>query len=75
MQSNPLTTLSIKNLKLAVAIRERIDGLNRDLDRITGAQAAHVVDIVCGIETAFREGCRVQITSEFPQPAPMDWAK
>jgi predicted dehydrogenase len=43
--------------------------------RITGAQAAHVVDIVCGIQTAFREGRRVEITSEFPQPAPMDWAK
>ena len=43
--------------------------------RITGAQAAHVVEIVCGIQTAFREGRRVQITSEFPQPAPMDWAK
>jgi len=43
--------------------------------RITGAQAAHVVDIVCGIQTAFREGHRVEITSEFPQPAPMDWAQ
>jgi len=43
--------------------------------RITGAQAAHVVDIVGGIQTAFREGCRVKITSAFPQPAPMEWAK
>ncbi|MFL5697012.1 MAG: hypothetical protein ACJ797_07905 [Ktedonobacteraceae bacterium] len=43
--------------------------------RITGAQAAHVVDIVCGIQTAFREGRRVEITSEFPQPAPMEWAE
>jgi len=42
MQSNPLTTLSVKNLKLAVAIRERIDGLLGDLDRLTGAQAAPV---------------------------------
>lgn len=24
---------------------------------------------------ASREGRRVEITSEFPQPAPMDWAK
>jgi hypothetical protein len=40
MQSNLLTTLSVKNLKQAVAIRERIDSLQRDLDRITGAQAA-----------------------------------
>ena len=40
MQSNVLTTLSVKDLKRAVAIRERIDGLQRDLERITGAQAA-----------------------------------
>ena len=43
--------------------------------RITGAQAAHVIDIVCGIQTAFREGRRVEIPSEFPQPAPMEWAE
>src|SRR5436189_3043579 len=42
MQSNLLTTLPVKSLKQAVAIRERIDGLQRELDRITGAQAAHV---------------------------------
>jgi hypothetical protein len=40
MLSNLLTTLSVKKPKQAVAIRERIDGLQRDLDRITGAQAA-----------------------------------
>jgi len=40
MQSNLLITLSVKDLKRAVATRERIDGLQRDLDRITGAQAA-----------------------------------
>ena len=42
MQSNLLTTLPVKSLKQAVAIRERIDGLQRELDRITGAQAARV---------------------------------
>jgi len=42
MQSNLLTTLSVKDLKQAVAIRERIEGLQRDLDRITGAKAAPV---------------------------------
>ena len=42
MQINLLTRLSVKDLKQAVAIRERIDGLQRDLDRITGLQAAPV---------------------------------
>ena len=41
MQIN-LLTLSIKDLKRAVAIRERIDGLQRDLGRIIGAQATPV---------------------------------
>ena len=42
MQSNILTTLSVKDLKRAVAIRERIDGLQRDMDRITGVQAVPI---------------------------------
>jgi predicted dehydrogenase len=42
--------------------------------RITAAQAAHVVDIVRGIQEASREGRRVEITSKFPQPTPMEWA-
>src|SRR5436190_18717210 len=42
MQINLLTTLSVKDLKRAVVIRERIDGLQQDLGRITGAQAAPV---------------------------------
>jgi predicted dehydrogenase len=56
-------------LDMAEAIQE-----NRP-QRITGAQAAHVVDIVCGIQEASREGRRVEIASEFPQPTPMDWAR
>jgi predicted dehydrogenase len=43
--------------------------------RITGAQAAHVVDIICAIQAASREGHPVQISSEFPPPAPMEWAE
>jgi predicted dehydrogenase len=56
-------------LDMAEAIREHRP------QRITATQAAHVVDIVCGIQTAAREGRRVEITSEFPQPAPMEWAR
>jgi predicted dehydrogenase len=56
-------------LDMAEAVQE-----NRP-QRITGAQAAHVVDIVCGIQEASLQGRRVEITSEFPQTAPMDWAK
>lgn len=41
---------------------------------LTMTQAAHVVDIVCGIQ-ASREGRHLEITSEFPPSKPMDWAK
>lgn len=43
--------------------------------RITDAQVAHVVDILCAIQTSFGEGHPVTITSEFAPPAPMDWAR
>jgi predicted dehydrogenase len=56
-------------LDMAEAMREKRP------QRITGAQAAHVVDIVCGIQAASGEGRQVRITSEFPQPAPMEWAQ
>lgn len=42
--------------------------------RITAAQAAHVIDILCAIQTSFREGKPVEITSGFVPPSPMDWA-
>ena len=56
-------------LDMAEAIQE-----NRQ-QRITGAQAAHVIDIVCGIQAAFREGRRVETPTSFPQPAPTPWAE
>ena len=42
--------------------------------RVTGAQAAHVVEILCAIQTSFTEGHPVEVTSDFAQPAPMEWA-
>ncbi len=42
MQTNLLTALSVKNLKRVIAIRERVDGLQRELDRITGVHPAPI---------------------------------
>ena len=39
MQNNPLATLSVKQLKRAVAVRLQIDHLHSELARITGVQA------------------------------------
>lgn len=42
--------------------------------RITGEQAAHVVEVLCAIKAAYEQGEPVEVTSAFAQPAPMDWA-
>ncbi len=55
-------------VELADAIEE-----NRP-QRITGAQAAHVVDILCAIKESFTKDHPVAITSECPQMTPMPWA-
>jgi len=39
MQNNPLTKFSVQQLKQAVAIRERIDGLETELARILDVQS------------------------------------
>ncbi|GCE46473.1 putative dehydrogenase [Thermosporothrix hazakensis] len=43
--------------------------------RITGTQAAHVVDILCAIRQSYEQGTPVELQSEFVQPEPMDWAR
>ncbi len=42
--------------------------------RATGAQAAHVVDILSAITTSYQQGGPVEITSDFTPPTPMEWA-
>ena len=42
--------------------------------RVTGVQAAHVVDILEAISHSMNNGGRVEIGSSFPPPEPMDWA-
>jgi len=42
MTENPLAELSVQQLKRAVTIREKIEGLEKELNRITGGQAAPV---------------------------------
>ncbi len=42
--------------------------------RATGAQAAHVVEILCAIRQSYQEGRPVAVTSNFTPPPPMPWA-
>jgi hypothetical protein len=40
MQSSPLANVSLQQLKQAIAIREKIDALEKELSRIIGGQAS-----------------------------------
>ena len=42
--------------------------------RLTGEQAAHVVELICAIKTSYEQNRPVEVASAFPQPAPMEWA-
>lgn len=42
--------------------------------RVTGAQAAHVVEIMSAIHTSIIDERPVEIASTFDQPQPMEWA-
>jgi predicted dehydrogenase len=53
---------------LAAAVDER------RAPRASGAQAAHVVEILDAIATSSREGGAVEVHSSFPQPEPFEWA-
>lgn len=43
--------------------------------RATGAQAAHVVEILCAIVQSYTEGRPVEVTSTFTGPSPMPWSE
>jgi predicted dehydrogenase len=43
--------------------------------RITGMQAAHVVEILCAIKDSYEQEGSVSVNSTFAPPAPMDWAQ
>jgi hypothetical protein len=41
----------------------------------TGAQAAHIVEILEAIDTSMRQGGAVAVASNFTAPSPMAWAE
>jgi predicted dehydrogenase len=58
------------------AIRDLVAAIREDRPhRATGAQAAHVVEILNAAVQSMKDGRPVEIQSSFPQPEPMDWAK
>jgi predicted dehydrogenase len=49
--------------------------LENRVSRVTGAQAAHIVEILEAANTSAKEGRPVELQSTFAPPAPMDWAQ
>jgi predicted dehydrogenase len=43
--------------------------------RASGDLAAHLVDVMSAIATSIASGGPVDVTSTFPPPAPMEWAR
>jgi predicted dehydrogenase/sugar phosphate isomerase/epimerase len=41
----------------------------------SGAHAAHVVEVMEAVHRSIKEGRAITLTSSFPAPAPLDWAK
>ncbi len=57
------------------AVRDMAEAIRRGRPhRATGAQAAHVVEILEAITTSMRTGQPVALHSSFTPPAPMEWA-
>ncbi len=57
-------------------IRDLAEAIRQDRPhRATGAQAAHVVEILNAGLASIQSGGPVEIRSDFPRPAPMPWAE
>jgi predicted dehydrogenase len=58
------------------AVVEMADAIDENRpQRATGAQAAHVVEILCAIQQSYTEGHPVEVHSTFTQPTPMPWGE
>ena len=74
-ESVPLVREGFKGCEFARAVEEMADAMIAGRpQRATGAQAAHVVEILEAMGTSMRDGGAVAVNSNFKPPAPMDWA-
>jgi predicted dehydrogenase len=47
----------------------------RRVPRTSGEHAAHIVDVLCASDESLRSDRSVTLHSDFPQPAPLEWAR
>ena len=58
-----------------LAVRDMAIAIREDRPhRATGAQAAHIVEILCAVKESYQTGRPVGITSHFTAPKPLEWA-
>ena len=74
MQSSPLADLSLQQLKQAVAIREKIESLEKELSRIIGGQPSTTM---AGAPTPIRKRRRMSAAAraKISAAAKARWAK
>lgn len=71
----PYLKTPFEGIEFARAVEEVAEAIEEDRpQRATGMHAAHVVEVLQGIQTSAEKEHPVHITSAFDQPKPMDWA-
>jgi predicted dehydrogenase len=65
-----------KSAEYARGLQEMADAILKNRPhRASGEHAAHVVEVIEAIEKSIEAGKARKVISNFPPPAPMDWAK
>ncbi len=72
----PLLREPFEGIEFGRGIQDLADAILHDRPhRATGAQAAHVVEVIEAMFKSGDSGLAVEVTSSFPSPSPMDWAQ
>jgi predicted dehydrogenase len=72
----PLQDPPFQNIPFYRGVQEVAQALRENRPcRVTGAQAAHIVEILEAVSESAKRGEPVELTSTFAPPEPMDWAK
>ena len=70
----PYVRTPFQGIEWGRAVAEISDAMTENRpQRATGAQAAHVVEILCAIVESYTNGKPVAINSDFVAPSPMTW--
>jgi predicted dehydrogenase len=72
----PLAQATEVGIDWARGLQDFTDAIQENrASRVSGAHAAHVVEILEAVSTSAKNTSRVALTSSFPMPDLMDWAK